>query len=375
MKTFILFFVGPALAVATWPNPMIDWMEELMFQQDGFYRHGFVDGVLTCGFSSTRDPGRHATAEWIRTAYHDMATADVAAGTGGLDGSIQFELDRDENVGDGLPDTLGFLINFYTPRSSLADLLALAVYDASLQCRGPEVPVRVGRIDATEAGPPGVPKPDQSLESYSETFAKQGFNVTDMIGLVACGHTLGGVHSVNFPAIVKPNTTESGLGAFDTTETRFDHNLSLEYLAGTSKNPLVAGPELTNSDKRIFAADGNVTMKSLSDITEMMRRCGSLLGRMIDTVPSSVHLSEPLQPYPVRPLNTDLEISADGRTLTFSGVVRVLDNRRGTDNLSVIMKFKDRNGNDVNNTLSLGFYLLGGGLKDEFTVSTTEKPS
>jgi hypothetical protein len=29
-------------------------------------------------------------------AYHDMATYDAATGTGGLDGSIQYEVDRPE---------------------------------------------------------------------------------------------------------------------------------------------------------------------------------------------------------------------------------------------------------------------------------------
>ena len=34
--------------------------------------------------------------ETVVQAYHDMATHNSTAGTGGLDASIQFELDRDE---------------------------------------------------------------------------------------------------------------------------------------------------------------------------------------------------------------------------------------------------------------------------------------
>ncbi|VUC37994.1 unnamed protein product, partial [Clonostachys rosea] len=41
--------------------------------------------------------GRQNAAEWIRSAFHDMITHDSALGTGGLDGSIWFELDRAEN--------------------------------------------------------------------------------------------------------------------------------------------------------------------------------------------------------------------------------------------------------------------------------------
>ena len=36
-----------------------------------------------------------------------------------------------------------------------------------------------------------------------------------------------------------------------------------EYIAGTTQNPLVVGlNDTTNSDKRIFGSDGNVTMRS-----------------------------------------------------------------------------------------------------------------
>lgn len=61
--------------------------------------------------------------------------------------------------------------------------------------------MRGGRIDATEAGPFGVPAPDTSLELTLEYFSGAGFNQVDSIGLTACGHTLGSVHHVQRPSL------------------------------------------------------------------------------------------------------------------------------------------------------------------------------
>ena len=44
-------------------------------------------------------------ANWVRTAYHDMATHNVDTGEGGLDASIYFELDRAE-VGKSMQTVL-----------------------------------------------------------------------------------------------------------------------------------------------------------------------------------------------------------------------------------------------------------------------------
>ena len=142
---------------------------------------------------------------WLRIAYHDMATADVAAGRGGIDASIAFETLRAENVGGAFDDALGNI--FRSPRgimSSMADIIALgaAVAVGSCSCGSVIVPFRAGRIEATGPEPSGVPRPEEDLDSHTRAFARQGFDANDMIGLVACGHTLGGVHGKDFPEIV-----------------------------------------------------------------------------------------------------------------------------------------------------------------------------
>lgn len=107
-----------------------------------------------------------------------MSTHDAAAGTGGLDASIMFETERDENVGDAFNGTFGFTNNYYNIRASQADLIALSTVVAVGSCGGPRIPFRVGRVDATEAGPLGVPKPDQDIDTHKQIFAKAGFNTS-----------------------------------------------------------------------------------------------------------------------------------------------------------------------------------------------------
>ena len=101
-------------------------------------------------------------------------------------------------------ESLTFFNPFLSVRSSMADIIALGATVALGSCSngGVLVPFRGGRVDATEAGPSGVPEPQQDLNSHISSFKNQGFNVSEMIGLVACGHTLGGVHGNDFPDIV-----------------------------------------------------------------------------------------------------------------------------------------------------------------------------
>ena len=94
-------------------------------------------------------------------------------------------------------------------------------------CGGPIIPFRPGRKDATSAGPAGVPEPHQELASHTESFRRQGFTKEEMIGLVACGHTLGGVRHADFPEIVpdQPNPKDIVMQNFDTTDHVFDNKV------------------------------------------------------------------------------------------------------------------------------------------------------
>jgi hypothetical protein len=159
MKASTLARVGLLHAAAAeyiWPSKF-DLMEDLLYLQSGYVRQGFMDGVVPCS-RDPGDPSRQTAAEWVRTSFHDMATYDAATGVGGLDASIQFETDRAENAGDAFNETLLSAVNYFTARSSAADLIALSTVVAVGACGGPKVPFRAGRVDATEGGVLGVPE-------------------------------------------------------------------------------------------------------------------------------------------------------------------------------------------------------------------------
>jgi catalase (peroxidase I) len=67
-------------------------------------------------------------------------------------------------------------------------------------CGGPEIPFRSGRIDDFTPSPPGVPEPHQDIQTHINAFSRMGFTQEEMIGLVACGHSIGGVHHASFPS-------------------------------------------------------------------------------------------------------------------------------------------------------------------------------
>ncbi|KAJ3809546.1 heme peroxidase [Lentinula aff. lateritia] len=272
------------LSTFQWPNPQLAYADKMLYES--------TSGLLAQG-CPPRDNST-VPAQWLRIAYHDMSTHDVDDGTGGLDASIQFELDRPQNIGQGMFDSLNDFRNFVAgaPFLGTADTIALGAIFALAGCGGPVITFSAGRVDATEAGPETVPEPQQDLASHTEAFRRQGFTPTEMIGLVACGHTLRGVRQVDFPLVV--TNTEDFLQTFDTT-TNFDSAVVSQYLQNTTQNILVVGPNVTTrSDFRIFSSDGNVTMQSFLSSDTFNETCGNLIERMINTVPNGVTLTPPI---------------------------------------------------------------------------------
>ncbi|KAJ7435130.1 putative L-ascorbate oxidase [Mycena latifolia] len=312
-----------------WPSPQLDALESARFDQSGFNAGPLASFIQPCDqFLFGVDTGRADTADWIRTAYHDMATHNITDGTGGLDASIRFDEEqaRAENAGDGFSNTMLIVFIANNRYVSLADTIALAALIAVENCRGPEIAFRGGRADAAEPNAPGVPEPEQGLDSHIASFARQGFTQTEMIGLVACGHTFGGVQHDPFPDIVgelnDANSTED-VAHFDSTFATFDNNVAKEYILGTTQNPLVVGfNDTTNSDKRIFGSDGNVTMSSFANSLELYTStCADLFARMLDTVPRGVQLTDVIKPLPVKPANVELTMHGD--TLKLFGQLRL----------------------------------------------------
>ncbi|KAK4219242.1 putative fungistatic metabolite [Rhypophila decipiens] len=334
MRTGVPVFAG-LLALAarggradpTWPAPT-DEMEEILYQLQGFKGRLFNDQITPCN-NEAAGPGRVTASEWLRIGFHDMATRNRFSDVGGLDGSIQFEVNNSENTGPGHNTTLKWFSNFLSARSSLADLIAAGVYASVRGCGGPIVPVRGGRVDAAAAGPIGVPQPENSVVSFRNAFDRMGFSSEEMIQVTACGHTLGGVHREEFPGLVPEGMGVNGQIGLDSTVAGFDNKIVTEYLDGTSQNVLVrpvAGTAFANqrnSDFKVFNSDFNVTMNTMTAATAFNNICATVLQKMIDTVPSAVTLSDPIAPYTIKPVDMQLTLNPGGTSMFLSGYIRL----------------------------------------------------
>ncbi|KAJ7851197.1 heme peroxidase [Mycena leptocephala] len=372
--TLLAFFAAVPADAYIWPSPQLDALESVRFDQQGFNFDFFAGFIQTCADSlNGENTGRSTVADWIRTvtltprmwpthriisvqAYHDMATHNASDGTGGLDGSIRFaeEQARAENAGDGFANTIPVVVATANRYVSIADSIALAAIIAIESCGGPEIAFRGGRLDAGEPNAPGVPEPEQGLDSHIASFARQGFTQTEMIGLVACGHTFGGVQHDPFPDIVgelnDPTSTEMWRILIQPSSP--STTIAKEYISGTTQNPLVVGAnDTTNSDKRIFGSDGNVTMSSFANSLELYTStCADLFARMLNTVPSDVQLTDVIAPLPVKPSNVELTMSDD--TLKLFGQVRVLLDMTEDDTRTVRVLLDDNLGRTGNVTLT-----------------------
>ncbi|KAI0205412.1 heme peroxidase [Astrocystis sublimbata] len=334
----------------TWPSQN-DELEEIMYQVKGYRARQFGGTVIPCS-SQASGPGRHNAAEWVRAAFHDMATTTIAGGPrkGGLDGSLQYEITSSDNIGPAFNTTLKFMADYYTSRSSVADLLALGVYYAVRSCGGPVVPVAGGRIDAKEGGPIGVPLPQNSPFTFEQQFLRMGFDKSEMIQVVACGHTIGGVHETEFPQIVPVGSTANGEGQMDSTVDVFDNKVVTEYVSGNTTNPLVVGPSVRatrNSDFKVFNSDQNQTISAMTEPATFRSICARVLRKMIEVVPAEVVLTDPIQPYAVKPVNIQLTLNPGASTLQLSGFIRVRTTDFGSDSAQgVILTYKDRSGSN-----------------------------
>ena len=279
--------------------------------------------------------GRQTAAEWIRVAFHDFVTANIYVQSGGLDASIGFETDRGENIGTAFNDALINFSYYFNSRVSMADLIALGTALASAHCGGNAVRMRGGRKDATEAGPKGVPQPQEDLSTQLLEFGNAGFNRDDTIALTACGHTLGGVHKNIFPDVITDGTPGTRDGsdvriAFDQTVAGFDVNTVNEYLDGTGNKggPLVTTTnKTTQSDLRLYTSDNNATMQRLSQSDDYFKgQCSASFRRMIETVPGGTRFTASIDPSTstnLKPYNVDLNLDWKGN-MVLSGNLRYI---------------------------------------------------
>lgn len=130
----------------------------------------------------------------LRLVFHDAGTFDSSENSGGMNGSIVYELDRPENK--GLKKFLKILEkakNVVDEKHSVswADIIAVAGAEAVSICGGPEIPVRLGRVDSLTPDPEGR-MPEESLDAprLKESFQGKGFSTQELIALTGA-HTIG----------------------------------------------------------------------------------------------------------------------------------------------------------------------------------------
>ncbi len=204
---------------------------------------------------------------------------------------------------------------------------------AVASCGGPHIEMKAGRVDATAAGPSGVPEPETDISDTLTDFSNAGFVTDDAITLTACGHTMGGVHHSTFPQAVPASAVSStntdGRVAFDETVAVFDIDTVTDYVKGTGDKggPLVTTTNKTvNSDYRIYNSDNNSTMTRLSQSASYFAgQCSDIFQRMIETIPGGVTLTAAVDPTSttnLRPYGVSLNINWKG-AMTLSGYFRV----------------------------------------------------
>ncbi|KAK6610596.1 WSC domain-containing protein [Botrytis cinerea] len=313
---------------------MMEEMEHIWVDNDGTNSNGFVKGVSPClNYAlGSSNQGEQTSAQWVRFAFHDFVTANTTTGTGGMDASLGFESTRGENHGLFVNDSLTFFKPTVNAYLSMSDNIALAVVASVAKCGGSNsgIKLRVGRIDATSAGPAGVPGPATDLNTTLAQFAAAGFDASQTIGLTACGHSLGRVHNSDTPNVVNSSfvtaTNLDGGEPFDSTPGVLDPNNINDYLDGTGNRggPLCTAANVADrSDYRLYISDNNATIQTMSEETAFQTKCNSLFEKMIEVVPSTVTLSDAVKPMEWKAVDVLMDISLRG-DVSISGLIRNL---------------------------------------------------
>ncbi len=81
-------------------------------------------------------------------------------------------------------------------------------------------------------------------------------------------------------------------------------------------------PSRTRTSK-VFTADNNATMQTMTDPTAFQSICKTVLQKMIEVVPTGVTLSSPIAPYTLKPVDMQLTLNTGGSSLLFTGYIRL----------------------------------------------------
>jgi hypothetical protein len=114
VPTALLAQTLTTFAALYYPTPQTYLLEHILVDNWGAYASNFSSAITPCTNYVTEvgppavNSGRTTAAQWMRVAFHDFITANVSAGTGGVDASIGFETLRSENSGSAMNDSFTF---------------------------------------------------------------------------------------------------------------------------------------------------------------------------------------------------------------------------------------------------------------------------
>ncbi|CAF2031382.1 hypothetical protein Bca4012_080779 [Brassica carinata] len=137
----------------------------------------------------------------LRLVFHDAGTFELDDNTGGINGSIVYELERPEN--GGLKRSLKALnpsISLFKKAKikvdevqpvSWADMIAVGGSEAVSMCGGPTIPVVLGRLDSMQPDPEDkLPPESLNASGLKECFQRKGFSTQELVALSGA-HTIG----------------------------------------------------------------------------------------------------------------------------------------------------------------------------------------
>lgn len=133
--------------------------------------------------------------KFLQLAFHDASNYDITTNMGGANGSVLFEMEREENL-----SLKSILPKIESVKQSLeqkkipisyADIIAVGGAVAVYKTGGPKIPTVLGRIDAKEAGQRiHITSPEISILDIIDRFNKMGFNTKELVALLGA-HTIG----------------------------------------------------------------------------------------------------------------------------------------------------------------------------------------
>ncbi|OIW15009.1 hypothetical protein TanjilG_24118 [Lupinus angustifolius] len=128
----------------------------------------------------------------LRLVFHDAGTFQLDDNTGGMNGSIIYELERSENAGlkKSVLQKAKTEIDVIQ-QVSWADMIAVAGAEAVELCGGPPIQVSLGRVDSLGTDPEGkLPEESLGASGLKKCFRRMGFSTQELVALSGA-HTLG----------------------------------------------------------------------------------------------------------------------------------------------------------------------------------------